>query len=87
MEGRGGVMEGWGGGCEVAKVLHAKVLHTDRPSDEPGCSGVFAPKNIPTLHTMYALKSVQRVHISCVCYYTQYIYSDTLSINCYIHNS
>ena len=35
------VRKGRGGDCGVAKVLH-----TDRPSDEKGCKGAFAPKKI-----------------------------------------
>ena len=39
-------MEGRVGGCGVAKACYiAKVLHTDRSSDEPGCRGAFAPNN------------------------------------------
>ena len=29
--------------CFIAKVLNT-YIHTDRPSDEPGCRGAFAPK-------------------------------------------
>ena len=50
MEGRGGVMEESGGVCEVAKVLHSEsvtYIHTDRPSDEPGCRGSLALKKTP----------------------------------------
>ena len=43
-------MEESGGVCEVAIVLHSEsvtYIHTDRPSDEPGCRGSLAPKKTP----------------------------------------
>ena len=48
--GRGGVMEGRGG--EVVVRLLKCYIHTDRPSDEPGCRGAFAPKNSRTCRVL-----------------------------------
>ena len=30
----------------VVGLLKCYIAHTDRPSDEPGCRGAFAPNNL-----------------------------------------